>query len=103
MSALGKTILHQETKCCDKKIIGKEDIEDLGFFPKDCSNGAGWDDSTRKLETIVEGDSYKINWASLLKQPSCVKSITLLKNNGRKGTQLGVGNSLLSQNTQFQL
>ena len=42
MSALGKTILHQETKCCDKKIIGKEDIEDLGFFPKDCSNGAGW-------------------------------------------------------------
>ena len=65
----------QETKCCDKKIIGKKDAEDFGFFPKNCRNGAGWDDS--KLETIVEGDSYRINWASLLKQPSCVKSVTL--------------------------
>jgi len=45
--------------------------------------GSGWKGN---LETFVEDDSYKINWATLFKQPACVEYITLIdeKNHQRK-------------------
>ena len=51
------------------------DTKDVGSFPRDCSKGPGWKGN---LETFVEGDSYKINWASLFKQPSCVEYLVLI-------------------------
>ena len=60
------------SKDCDVKTINSRDA---GSFPRDCSKGPGWNGN---LETFVEGDSYKINWASLVKQPACVEQITLI-------------------------
>ena len=60
------------SKDCDVKTIN---TKDSGSFPRDCSKGPGWNGT---LETFVEGDSYKINWTSLVKQPACVKQLTLL-------------------------
>ena len=60
------------SKDCDVKTINSGDA---GSFPRDCSEGPGWNGT---LETFVEGDSYKINWASLVKQPACVEQITLI-------------------------
>ena len=62
------------SKDCDVKTINSEDAG-TGSFPRDCSKGPGWNGT---LETFVEGDSYKINWASLVKQPACVEQLTLL-------------------------
>ena len=64
---------YEDTKDCEVKTIGEEDPR---FAPDTCAGGAGW---KGKWEgTIVEGDSYKINWASLVKQPACVVIITLI-------------------------
>ena len=60
------------SKDCDVKTINSEDA---GSYPRDCSKGPGWNGT---LETFVEGDSFKINWASLVKQPACVEQITLI-------------------------
>jgi len=60
------------SKNCEVKTTN---TEDAGSFPRDCSKGPGW---KGVLETFVEGDSYKINWASLVKQPACVEQITLI-------------------------
>ena len=55
-----------DTKDCEVKTIG---VEDPRFAPKNCEGGAGW---KGKWEgTLVEGDAYKINWASLVKEPAC--------------------------------
>ena len=69
---------YDDTKDCDKdKEINKEEV---GFFPRNCVAGAGWEG---KLETFIEGDSYKINWTSLVKRPACVHSITLAEEKTR--------------------
>ena len=60
------------SKDCDVKTIN---TKDSGSFPRDCSKGPGWNGT---LETFVKGDSYKINWTSLVKQPACVEQITLI-------------------------
>merc|ERR1719239_796086 len=54
------------SKDCDVKTIN---TEDNGSFPADCRMGSGWKGN---VETFVEDDSYKINWASLFKRPACV-------------------------------
>ena len=66
---------------CDAKTINSEDDD---FFPSDCSKGPGW---RGVLDTFVEGNSYKINWTSLVKRPTCVEYVTLLDENEllRKG------------------
>ena len=64
---------YEDTKDCEVKTIGEEDPR---FAPDSCAGGAGW---KGKWEgTTVEGDSYKINWASLVKEHACVESITLM-------------------------
>ena len=67
MTSLWSSVRGSEVKAVDTK--------DVGSFPRDCSKGPGWKGN---LETFVEGDSYKINWASLFKQPSCVEYLVLI-------------------------
>ena len=66
------------SKDCEVRTI---DTKDAGSFPRDCSKGPGWRGA---LETFMEGDSYKINWASLVKQPACVKFVTLIDKKSKK-------------------
>ena len=54
-----------------------------GDIPKDCSQGPGW---RGEIETIKGKDgTYKLNWASLVKNPRCVRGIQLVDEEANLG------------------
>ena len=65
---IGKT----ENDWCEEREVDKADV---GRYPTDCEVGPGWNGT---LDIAVGRRSYKINWASLVKQPRCVNGVTLV-------------------------
>ena len=57
---------------CEEKEVDKADV---GIYSQDCEAGPGWNGT---LDISVDRRSYKINWASLVKQPRCVWGVTLV-------------------------
>ena len=53
------------------EAINKTDIQN---FSRSCDIGFGWKGS---LEIEVQNDSFKLNWAALVKQPRCVERVIL--------------------------
>ena len=69
---------YAEGRNCSHRTINVEDEEN---FPGDCSQGMNWKGT---LDTFVEGDSCKLNWTSLVKQPACVQYVKLVDQKTRK-------------------
>ena len=58
---------------CETKIVGN--ASDIELYTKNCVNGAGWNG---ELKTAIENGRYMIDWASFVKEPSCVHWVTLV-------------------------
>ena len=69
---------YAEDITCSHRTIN---VEDEDNFPGDCSQGMNWKGT---LDTFVEGDSCKLNWTSLVKQPACVQYVKLVDQKNKK-------------------
>ena len=69
---------YAEDITCSHRTIN---VEDEDNFPDDCSQGMNWKGT---LDTFVEGDSCKLNWTSLVKQPACVQYVKLVDQKTKK-------------------
>ena len=72
---IGKT--NHQHESCEEKEINKPDV---GYYPNrgdqdECEVGPGWNGT---LDISVDRRSNKINWGSLVKQPSCVYGVSLI-------------------------
>ena len=72
------SVLNDNFNCKTKEA---ENGPEIGHFTDNCSRGPGW---RGKLETTIKDGRYMIDWASLVQQPRCVKSVTLIDEKASK-------------------
>ena len=64
---------------CESKIATRD--PEIGDFAENCRHGPGWEGT---LKTTIEEGRYMIDWSSLVQQPRCVTSVTLIDEKASK-------------------